>query len=432
MAANIPAPIVTGGGGQRQGIGEAVLLTMASAAPGLLMRYLDQRQQSADQTAQGDASATVIGELARQGVLSPEFARATGASVQPGQTVQGVTTPSGMQTPTVSTQTHVNTAGIDRRQAPQLLSQMLGAQQQTAAIESSKAATATSRIQGQVAQDESARADELQPYRIQQLQEGILTEQANREYQKLQLELQRRQVAQGDEKLRLERQTAVDNREQLLTGMYSDQMRTFTGLAQLYASTGLSAADARARAATDVFRTTKPPTADEWVGSRQEAAATAVLTDQNGSPFASMQRAAFGDRPDVEFGTSVGLQPAAIEYINQQLTLNDGDATKTLAEAAAGLTLEGDARVQELARMTRYLSYKAGQPVTLPKEDKKGILQWMRQMLGGSGGEASGQPAGQREGGLFGISPEGEVPSLIQPSTGPAGGRSAPLMPSMR
>ena len=133
--ANLPSPIVGPGGSGGRGVGEAVLLAIASAAPGMLMQFLNQRQQmgqqNADIEAQGQASTSILAEMARNGTLSPELFRSAGGSYVPGRTVEGSTTPSGIKLPTLSTETRIGTGGINTRVAPQLLQQLMGTQQAT-------------------------------------------------------------------------------------------------------------------------------------------------------------------------------------------------------------------------------------------------------------------------------------------------------------
>jgi len=376
--ANLPTPVVGAGGQGSRGLGESLLLTLASSAPGLLMQFLNMRQQATDQEAQGQAATGVLAELARQGTISPELFTSAGGSITPGQTVQGVTTPSGIKAPTVSTQTRVDATGINTRVAPQLLQQALSTQQATSAIDANKAQTAAT-----VAS--TKRDDELHPLRVQQIKESLISEKFNRDVQARTLKLteqkDRRQAGNeaaalqlDAERVRLQRSEALQNVQARLSNIHADQMSRFTNMAQLYASAGMAPDAARARASADIFGSTQPVKLDEFLAANVEKATAGILTGQ-ADPDSMILKTVFGDRPDVQYGSKIGLAPEAIEFINQRLEATDGDGSAVLAEAAKTLTLEGEARDQELAKMVLYLSYKTGSKIAVPAAKESGSIR---------------------------------------------------------
>lgn len=393
--ANIPAPVYTGGGNQR-GLGSSLLMTLAASAPQLLMQYLGMRQQTQDAEAQGQAATGVLADMVRNGTLSPEIFQSIGGQYTPavagveGKTVAGTTTPSGLQTPTISMASRaaqpaqVNTAGINTRVAPQLLQQALATQESTTRTESAKASTAAT-----IAGNEREAA--LHPLRVKQIQESIYSERFTRQAEGERLKLTKKQVDASiasdvernrlaGEELRLRRTEAIQNVGVRLSSIHSDQMARFTTMAQLYASSGLAPDAARARASADVFGSTKPPKLDEFLQANTEKATAAILTGSD-DPDSSLLHTVFGDRPDVEYGSKIGLQPEAIEFINQQLERNNGDGSSVLSAAAKTLTLEGEARDAELAKMMLYLSYKTGSKVAVPKEQAGGMRTSLARLL---------------------------------------------------
>lgn len=389
--ANIPSPVVGAGGGGRQPLSEALLLTLASAAPGLLTQYLGQRQQSQDAAAQGEASTQIMVELARQGVISPDLFTSVGGQVTPGRTVQGGTTPSGLETPTITTQTRAGAGSIDRRVAPQLLSQLMSTQQAQAGIEASRASTEASRAQTTLTLEQGRRETDLHPLRMSQIKEGILSERFNRQAESRRLKLmeQAETRAAGNEaerigiereRLGLQRREAVQNVTTRLSSLYSDQFERFTRMAQLYASAGLAPDAARARASADVWNKLTPLSEDEFLQANTEKAVASILTDQAGDPDAAIFRSVTGERPDLAYGSKIGLPPERVQFINTRLEVAEGDAQKVLAEAAKTLP-EGPDREAALAEILLYLSYKTDMKVTPPAAESKGIRAQIQRIL---------------------------------------------------
>lgn len=350
--ANIPSPVYTGSG--RQGLPESLLLTIASAAPQLLMQYLDMRQRSTQQEAEGQAALGAAAELSRQGTLSPDLFRSMQGNV---------------------------------RAAPGMLSTVMGAQQSAAATEASKAQTA-------LAKSQDTREAALQEWRIKEIKEGLINSKFTRglESRKVRLaESTAKRQANNEaaglqierERLGLQRREALQNTQSRLSDLYNDQFGRFTAMAQLYASVGLPADAARARASADVFRTTKPPTVDEFLGANIEKATAGILQSQDGDPDLALVKTIFGDRPDVEWAQTVGVSPEQVEFINQQLELNKGDAAKTYSAVASTIPLEGDAKDAELSKILAYLTYKNGATVTLPAAEKSRLRAFIKSGKGG-------------------------------------------------
>ena len=389
--ANIPSPVVGAGGGGQRGLGESIILALASAAPGMLMQFLGQRQQSADINAQGEASTQILAEMARNGTLSPELFQSAGGTVTPGRTVQGVTAPSGLQTPTLTGSTGYNAGAVNRRVAPQLLQQLMSTQQAQAGIEASKASVATSRVQSSNAIAENARQQELQPFRVKQIESSLLTDKFARESDRRRLALaEKSEIRQAGneaerigierERLGLARREAVQDVTSRLSALHSDQFARFTNLAQLYASSGSDARTAKINASVDVWGKTQPLKLEEFLAANVERATTAILTGQDVEPDEAILKAVLGDRPDVTYAQGIGLLPTNVDLINTQLRLHDNDAGKVLEIASKTLPLEGDALADELAKFVDYLTYKTGNPIALPIKERGSILAALRRL----------------------------------------------------
>lgn len=391
MPANIPGAVVTGGG-QRQGLPEQLLLTLASAAPGILMQYLGMRQQSADAEAQGQAATGVLADLVRTGKLSPELFQSVGGQYTPavagmeGKTVQGTMAPSGLQTPTLSMAARpaqaavVNTAGINQRVAPQLLQQALATQESVARTDSANAQT-------ELARAEEGRAAERHPLALQQLREGVKTEQFNRFAEQQRLGLQRRQTdaAISNDAARLTidrenqaiaRQNAVVNVAQYLSALHSDQMRNYTNLAQLLGDP--------TAASVLVFKSTSPVDAETFINANMKNVQQGLLT-RDGDPGQIILSTVLGDRPDVEVAQRIGLEPANAARITKALEANKGNATTVYNDLRKQLRTNfpdsPEQVAEELAAAATFITVKTGAKFDVPAEDKKGIAVFLRRLL---------------------------------------------------
>jgi hypothetical protein len=102
--ANIPSPIAgVGNSGNRPGWPEQLLLTLAAQGPGLLMQWLEHRQQNAQMGANDDAAKAAMMALPNMSNIEQAAVRAAGGNPgMPPTTVQGQTTPSGLKTPTIT------------------------------------------------------------------------------------------------------------------------------------------------------------------------------------------------------------------------------------------------------------------------------------------------------------------------------------------
>lgn len=351
--ANIPAPVYTGGG--QRGTGESLLLTLASAAPSVLMQLLQMRSQNKDAEAAGQAATGVLAGMAGQGTISPDL---------------------------------FAVANSNPRAAPQVLQQALTVRESNARVSASEAQTT-------LAKNEDTRAAARQPFELEQLREGIKTAKFNRYVEGQRLALYGKQVnatiSNDAERTRLagkqvalERQNAALNTGQYLSSLHSDQMRNYTNLTQLLGDP--------VAASILVFKTTKPLTLDEFVNGNVQKVQAALLQNQGAEPGRVILSTVLGDRPDVEIAQRIGLEPTNAARLNEALIQHKGDALKVYEELRRVLTAanpdQPDEVASELASAATYITIKTGERFEIPAKERRNLKR-LAEYIGSNVGTAS-------------------------------------------
>jgi hypothetical protein len=179
--ANIPSPIAgVGNSGNRPGWPEQLLLTLAAQGPGLLMQWLEHRQQNAQMGANDDAAKAAMMALPNMSNIEQAAVRAAGGNPgMPPTTVQGQTTPSGLKTPTITAGgMPADYSGLQAGVAPKLLEMLQGIRTSETQRAMNESGTAVNVAQAGAITGREEREQKLFPLERERIKTGIRRDEA--------------------------------------------------------------------------------------------------------------------------------------------------------------------------------------------------------------------------------------------------------------